>query len=90
MRGFLADYSVDLEVYDYWVWRYYPEWIDWYRNQQSEAGGDAPAEAAVQQSTAGDAAAAAGDAANAGRDAATAVGDAAFTVGDGVILVGML
>ena len=49
MRGFLADYSVDLEVYDYWVWRYYPEWIDWYRSQQSQAGVDPSADPAPQQ-----------------------------------------
>ena len=65
MRGFLADYSVDLEVYDYWLWRYYPEWIEWYRNQQSQAGQDSTAEtAADEQSTAGNATAAESNAAD--------------------------
>ena len=49
MRGFLADYSVDLEVYDYWLWRYYPEWIDWYRNQQTQAGSETPADTPPQE-----------------------------------------
>lgn len=71
MRGFLADYSVDLEVYDYWLWRYYPEWIDWYRNQQSQTHDDASPEngdaAAAGEDPAGDAITAGGDAANEGR-----------------------
>lgn len=49
MRGFLADYSVDLAVYDYWLWRYYPEWIDWYRNQQNQAGAETSADTAPQE-----------------------------------------
>ena len=75
MRGFLADYSIDLEVYDYWLWRYYPDWIDWYRNQQSQTGDEASAETAMQQGTDR-------DAANAGRDAATAAGDGVNSGGD--------
>ena len=66
MRGFLADYSLDLEVYDYWLWRYYPEWIEWYRNQQSQAGQDLSADtAATEQSRAGNDTAAESNAADA-------------------------
>lgn len=83
VRGFLADYSVELEVYDYWVWRYYPDWIDWYRNQQSQASGEAPAEKTMQQSTAG-------DAATAGRDAATAAGMLQLLLGMLQLLLGMV
>ena len=70
VRSFLADYSLDLEVYDYWLWRYYPEWIDWYRNQQSQTALETPPDAAVTEAASGDAAIADSNAADA-QDSAT-------------------
>ena len=43
VRGWLADYGVDLQVYDYWSWRYYPEWIVWWQGyQQQQQQGQQP------------------------------------------------
>ncbi len=37
MRLYLADYGIDMDVYGYWLWRYYPEWLVWWQNNASQA-----------------------------------------------------
>ena len=71
IRAFVADYGLDLEVYDYWVWRYYPAWIDWYRSNQSQIGQDAAGEDgdATAGAEGGTAAAAGSAAEESGQDA---------------------
>ncbi len=45
MKGYLADYGVDLEVYAYWVWRYYPDWLIWWQDYGSQANQESGATA---------------------------------------------
>ncbi|KAL0043344.1 hypothetical protein WJX79_002000 [Trebouxia sp. C0005] len=40
VRLYLADYGIDMEVYDYWLWRYYPEWLVWWQNHGPQANQD--------------------------------------------------
>lgn len=40
MRLYLADYSIDMEVYDCWRWRYYPEWLVWWQEHGQQANQD--------------------------------------------------
>ena len=51
MRGFLVDYGVDMEVYDYWLQWYYPAWLAWHQNQTPQ---DASATAVDPATTAVD------------------------------------
>jgi len=31
-----VDYSVEMDMYEYWCWQYYPDWIVWYQNQKAQ------------------------------------------------------
>lgn len=52
MRLYLADYSIDMEVYDYWLWRYYPEWLSWWQSHRPQANQDTQDSAATAEGAA--------------------------------------
>ena len=52
MRLYLADYGIDMEVYGYWLWRYYPEWLLWWQSHGSQATQDPQESAATAEGAA--------------------------------------
>lgn len=56
VKPYLADFGIDMEVYAFWCWRYYPDWIAWYRSQPPQ-----PDQAGQDPTTTSDAAATAVD-----------------------------
>ena len=34
----MVDYGVEMDIYEFWCWKYYPEWIVWYQSSQSPDG----------------------------------------------------